>query len=147
LWPETVSALREALARRPEPKSDDDAHLFFITKYGRRWVRLPSRLKSGGDRPFGGIVDSVRLEFGKLQKSLRLDYPKSGFYTLRHVFRTICDEVLDRPAIDRVMGHLPPDRDMSSHYVHRIADERLVKISEFVRDWLFQTPSEGKSDV
>jgi integrase len=39
LWPETVQALREALARRPEPKQEEDAGLVFITKYGLAWSK------------------------------------------------------------------------------------------------------------
>jgi integrase len=34
LWPETVGAMREALAKRPKPKQEEHAGLFFITKYG-----------------------------------------------------------------------------------------------------------------
>lgn len=34
LWPETVQALRAALADRPQPKDQTHADLLFITKYG-----------------------------------------------------------------------------------------------------------------
>src|SRR5262249_26331854 len=37
LWPETVAALREAIARRPTPKDPSDAGLVFLTKYGQSW--------------------------------------------------------------------------------------------------------------
>ena len=39
LWPETVVALKTAIAERPMSKGKADADLVFITKYGRRWVR------------------------------------------------------------------------------------------------------------
>ena len=39
LWPETVQAVREALAKRPTPKDEADAGLVFITKYGGPWAR------------------------------------------------------------------------------------------------------------
>jgi integrase len=57
LWPETVAALRNALARRPAPKSEEDAGLFFITKYGLSWHKdkneptppFPRETKSRGE--------------------------------------------------------------------------------------------------
>src|SRR5205823_14551207 len=39
LWPETVQAIKEALARRPEPKDAADAELVFVTKYGKGWAK------------------------------------------------------------------------------------------------------------
>jgi integrase len=39
LWPESVAALREALATRPDPKDAADSGLFFVTKYGLRWSK------------------------------------------------------------------------------------------------------------
>ena len=40
LWPETIKAVREAIATRPAAKDADDAGLVFVTKYGARWVRI-----------------------------------------------------------------------------------------------------------
>jgi len=34
LWPETVAAIRAALDKRPASKSEEDATLVFVTKYG-----------------------------------------------------------------------------------------------------------------
>jgi integrase len=39
LWPETVAALKEALAARPEPKDPAHAGLVFVTKFGGSWFR------------------------------------------------------------------------------------------------------------
>jgi hypothetical protein len=39
LWPETVQAVKEALACRPEPKGEEHAGLVFVTKYGGRWAK------------------------------------------------------------------------------------------------------------
>jgi len=39
LWEETISALRAALAKRPRPKSKEDAALVFVTKYGQSWAK------------------------------------------------------------------------------------------------------------
>src|SRR5262249_4200709 len=37
LWPETAAALRAWMPKRPEPKSEIDGGLVFITKYGHGW--------------------------------------------------------------------------------------------------------------
>src|SRR5262249_2596676 len=60
LWVETVSALREALARRPEPKAEEDAGLVFITKYGGGWCKDTS-------------TNPVSQETAKLLKALGIN--------------------------------------------------------------------------
>jgi integrase len=88
LWPETVEALKEALADRPKPRSEDHAGLVFVTKYGKPWSR--------DDDPA-----AITKEFAKLLKLLYINGRKGlGFYTLRHVFRTAADEARDQPAAD-----------------------------------------------
>ena len=37
LWPETVTALRHAIDNRSTPKTEEDADIVFVTKYGGRW--------------------------------------------------------------------------------------------------------------
>jgi hypothetical protein len=65
-----------------------------------------------------------------------------GFYTLRHVFRTIADAARDPVAIDLIMGHTDPS--MGGHYRERIEDRRLRAVAEHVRQWLFgQAPDDG----
>jgi integrase len=123
LWPETVAALREALARRPAPKDEADAGLVFVTKYGGRWDKDTS-------------TNPVSQETGKLLKALGINGRKGlGFYTLRHTFRTIADEVKDQPAADFIMGHEVPH--MSAVYRETISDERLRAVTDHVRAWLF----------
>ena len=58
-----------------------------------------------------------------------------GFYTLRHVFRTIADEARDPVAIDLIMGHA--DRSMGATYRERINDDRLQTVVDVVHAWLF----------
>jgi integrase len=123
LWPETVAALREALAKRPEPKSTDHAGLFFITKYGQSWAK---------ETPDGPLSKEMK----KLLKALGINGRKRlGFYTLRHTFRTIADEAKDQPAADYIMGHEVPH--MSTVYRETISDERLRAVADHVRKWLF----------
>jgi integrase len=128
LWPETVSAIKAALAKRPQPKDPADAALVFITKRGLSWG------KDTSDNP-------VSKETAKLLKALHINGRKGlGFYTLRHVFRTVADESRDQPAVDHIMGHESPH--MSSVYRERIGDERLKAVTDHVRSWLFPTPTE-----
>jgi integrase len=129
LWPETVEALREALARRPQHKNDADAGLFFITKYGLSWGKETS------DNP-------VSKELAKLLRKLGINGRKGlGFYTLRHIFRTIADEAKDQPAADHIMGH--ESSHMSTVYRERISDGRLRAVVDHVRAWLFGEAKEG----
>src|SRR5262249_54794863 len=39
LWPETVAAICDALAKRKAPKDKADADLVFVTKYGESWAK------------------------------------------------------------------------------------------------------------
>jgi integrase len=121
LWPETVAALRQALAKRPKPKNDDDIGLVFITKYGKAWAR---------DNDPGTLTKETR----KLLNVLGINGHRN-FYTLRHTFRTVADEAKDQPAADFIMGHETPH--MSSVYRERISDERLKAVTDHVRSWLF----------
>jgi integrase len=123
LWPETVSALKEALSQRPEPKCPEDGGLVFITRFGQAWH------KDSTENP-------VAYEVGKLLRKLGINGRKGlGYYTLRHTFRTVADESKDQPAVDYIMGHEIPH--MSSVYRETISDTRLRAVVEHVRAWLF----------
>ncbi len=123
LWPETVEALRGALAIRPEPADKADADLVFVTKYGLPWA------KDTADQ-------TLAKEFAKLLRALGFNCRGGlGFYTLRHTFRTVADEAKDQPAADYIMGHETPH--MSSVYRETISDERLKAVSNHVRKWVF----------
>jgi integrase len=133
LWPETVAALRDALSKRHEPKSEEDAGLFFVTKYGYGWCKDTS-------------TNPVSQEMGKLLKKLCINERKGlGFYTLRHTFRTVADEAKDQPATDFIMGHEVPH--MSSVYRETISDGRLRAVVNHVRAWLFPLASEMTADM
>jgi integrase len=123
LWPETVQAILEALAHRPQPKRPEHSQLVFVTKYGMAWA------KDVADSP-------VTKETRKLMDSLGINGHRN-FYTLRHTFRTVAGEAKDQPAVDFVMGHESPH--MSTISRQRISDDRLRAVAEHVRAWLFPT--------
>lgn len=60
-----------------------------------------------------------------------------GFYALRHTFQTVAEESGDFPAVSYLMGHAPAASDMAAVYRRRISDERLRRVVETVRGWLF----------
>jgi integrase len=126
LWPETIDAIKHALAERPKHKKAEHADLVFITRCGDSWHT--------------GTTDGpLSREFLKLLRKLKINGRKGlGFYSLRHTHRTISDEAKDQPAADLIMGHESPH--MSTTYRERIGDERLRAISEYVRQWLFPAP-------
>jgi integrase len=123
LWPETIAALRDALATRPEPRPEY-AGLVFITRYGASYA------KDSCDNPVSYETRSLLRRKCKINRQRRL-----GFYTLRHTFRTVADESRDQPAVDHIMGHESPH--MSSVYRERISDERLQAVTDYVRTWLY----------
>ncbi len=120
LWPETVAALRELLANRPEPKDSADDDLVFLTVRGGSWH------KKIDDNP-------ISKEMRKLLDSLDLNGHRN-FYALRHTFETIGGEAKDQVAVDHIMGHARDD--MASVYRERISDARLKAVANHVRDWL-----------
>jgi integrase len=129
LWPETVEALREAIARRPAPRAEEDADLAFITKYGKSWFKLDM------DNP-------ISKEMAKLLKELGIRRNGLNFYALRHTFETVAGETDRQTAVDFIMGHAPRSDDMAAAYRERISDERLRAVTDHVRGWLF-----GKKDA
>jgi len=162
LWKETVKAIKTAISARPEPNSKEFADLLFITRWGNPWIQTgtPTRRvcykcnrmftpPEGSDAPRcphcgtvapprrtqASMTDSVGNEFKKTMKAAGIDPAGRGFYSLRHTFRTVADEIGDRPAIDKIMGH-ENAQDMRTHYVEKIDDRRLRKVTEHVHRWL-----------
>jgi integrase len=128
LWPETVEALREVMADRPEAMEEAAKGLVFVTARGRQFLS-------------NGIAHPVTCVIVELMKRAKVHRAGIGFYTLRHVFRTIADETLDRAATDRIMGHA--DHTMGAHYRERIDDSRLQAVAEHVRQWLWPKAEGG----
>jgi len=138
LWLESIDAIREMLANRPMPTSDADKELVFLQRSGRRWVRDTEKSRT----------DNISVQFAALLKELGLYREGIGFYTLRHVFRTVADAARDPVAIDLIMGHSDPT--MGGHYRERVEDSRLQAVVQVVHDWLFgktQDEPAGKREI
>lgn len=138
LWPETVTALKAVHANRPAPLDPEDDELVFLTEFGRPWVRYHDR----GDDRRGVPIDAVGPEFRKLAKRTQVKMPGSSD-TLRHVFRTVCDPVPDRVAIDTVMGHV--DDSVASFYRHEVGDVRIKAVTGHVRAWFLSGRKKSKA--
>jgi integrase len=136
LWPETVVALRDALARRPEPKEPAATLRVFVNQRGAPLVCIRETNRT----------DGVSVAFGALLKRIGLHREGLGFYTLRHVFRTVADAARDPVAIDLITGHTDPS--MAGHYRERVEDDRLRAVTEHIRKWLFgESPDDGTASV
>ncbi len=138
LWPETVTAIKEAIAKRPAPKDPENAGLLFLTKYGHPWVKEGV---SDPDPKTGKITVTnnvpVVQECIKLLKELKLHRRGLGFYTLRHTFETEGGGSKDQVAVDALMGHV--DDSMAANYRERIDDSRLKAVTDHVHAWLWPT--------
>jgi integrase len=124
LWPETLAALRLAIAERPQPKDAAHAGVLFITKYGQSWFKQTS------DNP-------IANEFRKLLDSLGLHRPRLGFYSLRRTFETVGGDSRDQIATSYIMGHAEDANDMAAVYRQRIDDARLQAVVDHVHAWLY----------
>jgi integrase len=130
LWPETVAAIRAALAERPTPKdATADVDSVFLQASGRRWVRNTETSRT----------DNVSVHFAELLKKHDLHREGVSFYTLRHVFRTVADAARDAVAIDLIMGHSDPS--MGERYRERVDDSRLKAVTDHVHTWLYPAPA------
>ena len=74
-------------------------------------------------------------------KALELHRAGLGFYCLRHTFETIGGDTGDQVAVDAITG--PCREDMASLFRERVNEDRLRRVTEHVREWLF---SPGKKD-
>ena len=130
LWPETIASLRAALAGRRAPVEWSDDVLFFLTGGGKPWAN---------DKPGSPVSKAMAT----LLKKLGMHRPGLGFYALRHTLETIGGESRDQVAVDFIMGHARED--MASHYRERISDQRLIRVTDTVRSWLFDTTEADES--
>jgi integrase len=122
LWPETVAAIRDVLAKRREPKDKKHAGLLFISPRGHSYVVK--------DRTYG-----LTAEFIRLSKTVKIT--GRTFYDLRRTFQTVAEGSYDMAAVQSIMGHAPRTNDMSAVYRQRIQPSRLRLVADHVRGWLY----------
>ena len=123
LWPETVEAIEETLARRPPPIDKAAQKLALLREDGSGWIGENGR-------------NPLTERFWRVLRRLGLYRKQVGFYSLRRTFRTIADETLDFPAVDLIMGHAR--KGTGDLYRQRIDDRRLIAVSDHVRQWLLE---------
>lgn len=121
LWKETIEAIRQAIAHRPQHTIDTDRELIFITKRGNAWTPKTKH-------------NPLSQEFDKLRTAAAITGKGKTFYALRHTFQTIGDETRDFVAVSSIMGHAA--NSISDHYRERISDDRLKAVTDHVRNWL-----------
>jgi integrase len=120
LWPETIEAVEQVIRRRKEPADKQHQQVVFLTRFGKPY----------DDR------STIAQEFDHARKYAGLDLPRGcGFYSLRHTFRTEAGQLSDDSAVRWVMGHKRSRID--DHYSHRPPKERIEKVCDHVRNWLF----------
>jgi integrase len=117
LWPETVAAIREVLASRPEPKRGSESLVFLSSARGNYAAKV--------------ITQKFRRAAKKAGVTGR------AFYDLRRTFQTVADGAKDAAATSAIMGHAARGDDMSAVYRQRIDDDRLQAVVAVVHDWLF----------
>ncbi len=141
LWQTTVECLREAIRDRPSPIHPDENPLVFLTTNGQRWYKdKPANPLSAEFRKLLSKADKVLAEKAEKEGAApprALYRPGRGFYALRHTFETIGGEAADQVAVDHIMGHERDD--MATRYRERISDQRLLKVTELVKEWLFES--------
>lgn len=141
LWPETVSALKIAIAARPMPKDKADRDLVFLTIHGNPWTRdarlIPSEDSHAKDAPpkVKPPIDAICPAFKNILDVLGLKRPRIGFYTLRHVFQTIGSRTRDEQAVSAIMGH--EDEHTRRFYLEEFDRTRLQGVTDYVRAWLW----------
>ena len=123
LWKETMLALHESDRFRRPPKDPAHNDLVFMNFYGRPCADPKTR------------NTSIGVAFIRLLHKLDLHKDGRGFYSLRHTFATVSGNARDQVATNVAMGHAGDA--MPENYRHGIDDDRLRRIAEFVRLWLF----------
>jgi integrase len=136
LWPETVAAVREAIAERPKPANYAECGRVFLTSRGNSFIVITTNIDPEKRLARSNRKDLICIQFKKLLDALGIHREGVNFYALRHTFETVGGEAKDQVAVDLVMGHSDPS--MAGHYRERIDDSRLQAVTDHVRAWVWQ---------
>lgn len=144
LWPETVDAIKEAIASRYENAPPSIADRVFITKRRQAWYREGEK-NSAICQAFSKVRKptlvapeiKALIESGikkeTATKQVKAKWLGVGFYALRHTFETVAGGSKDQVAVNYVMGH--SDKTMATVYREGIEPQRIIDVCSFVRDW------------
>lgn len=147
LWPETIDAIRKAIANRYDNAPASLADRVFITKRRQAWFRDDEK-DSPVSKQFAKIrqralIDPMtkRLIGEGVKKKLATKQAADrwrgvGFYSLRHAFETIGGGSKDQIAVNYVMGH--SDDSMAAVYREGIDPQRIVDVCQHVRAWFLE---------
>lgn len=122
LWNETRLAIQAAMK-----EGKPDGELVFYRSNGKQF-----------DRRY------VAHQFSNAAKLANVE--NHTFYDLRRTFQTVAEnhsDNYDLAAIKGIMGHLANSNDMSARYRQNISDERLIAVTDAVRQWLFGASKKG----
>ena len=146
LWPETVEAIRAAMAdmaRHRRQRTASAKPLLFATRMGLPFTREEYHASRNG-KPHVVLHDAVADAMQKAMKKAGVCLKGLGFYGLRRSFETIGAETGNQVAVDHVMGHVPATSDMGAVYRQHVAESALRQVTDHVHTWLFGTAIDGE---
>jgi hypothetical protein len=130
-WPETIQAMKVAIAMRPKPRSPEYADLIFLTQNG-----IPFVHETETPQPDGTVKvtrsDALNQRLARLLRKLKIKRPFVNFSAFRPTFRTASDEANDNHAARLIMGQ--SFEGIDEVYIKRIAVPRIKKVASKVRD-------------
>ena len=144
LWPETIEAVQAAISIRKS--SVGDCPFIFLTKQGNPFVQPPKQRQDEDEKTRWSIgANPISSEFRKLRTSCGIDGANKTFYALRHTFKTVGENATGNDvAVDYLMGHIDPS--VSAIYRQYVLDERLLEVTDSIREWLFRNSAKGKPE-
>ena len=108
--------------------------LFFVTKYGKTWVKKTINENETEKIQTALYKDSIAQNFNRLSKNEGI-LPR-GFYTLRHTFNTVAEGAADLNARKVIMGHTFDGMDEFYPQLHQRPEfmARLNVVTDHVRN-------------
>jgi integrase len=139
LWPETISAVKAAVASMgaaKRPRDESAKGLLFATRNGMPYTREVFHADKGG-KPQITLHDAISDAMKKAMQKSSVAQKGLGFYGLRRSFETIGAETGNQVAVDHIMGHAPLTKDMGANYRQHVAESALRQVTDHVHSWLF----------
>ncbi len=119
LWPETKTAIKQALEERPRCSSEFVFVMITLNSYHQPEV-----------------YDPIGMYFTRAIKKTPYFRRGRNFGALRTTFANVGLEVGDDLAVKSLMGHLDAST-LYTHYAAKVYVPRLQRVTDHVHDWLF----------